>query len=579
MRLRALLIVPVLAAVLAGCSTRSQRLYHRAEAFLAQGQVKLAAEEYERLVKEHPRDPLTDDSLYKLAYIYAEEMGKPSLALVRYRRLADRYPTSPYADDALMRVMDIQRTVLHDPKAVAQTYEEVCRRFASRRRLRARALLEVARAQFDGEQYEEAASTTKQLIEGYPAQKLQRSQAALLAARCAERSGGDHEKVVALYEQVVAKYPDTHSAAIAKRSIGWLYYEVKGEEEQKQEQEMRRKSRIVREVPPHGVGAGTGQLQALSVLRSALAHRGEGRSLDELLALSGVAFQVVFDASRPTLGRGIFVDNPFEAIASRLGFACNVWSNPNAEQAFASVHQALLEGHPVIILDDVAPPKWVLVTGYELGEGRVHYLPPGRQDYAVASRETFLSRWASSSREGRTPLAPGPFYQFSLGARLRNPPKQAIVSDTLQDAVEIMRRRELMGAAAGPAAYEKLAEHLELCAAPDATIHRQQALSWATQALPAHLRARDAGTAYLKHAAQVLSGAAGRLNDLAQRHAEVVAETKLLGKQIREAGAEQEQADEKWRVASAQARYVAALETRVAEQMSTVLQSFGGGGG
>jgi len=41
-RLWALLIVPALAAALAGCSTRSQRLYHRAEAIFAQGHVERA---------------------------------------------------------------------------------------------------------------------------------------------------------------------------------------------------------------------------------------------------------------------------------------------------------------------------------------------------------------------------------------------------------------------------------------------------------------------------------------------------------------------------------------------------------
>jgi outer membrane protein assembly factor BamD (BamD/ComL family) len=578
-RLLAVLTSALLAVALAGCSTRSQRLYHRAEAFLAQGQFKLAADEYERLVAENPRDPLGDDALYKVAYIYAEEMDKPALALTRYRQLADRYPSSSYADDALMRIASIQRAVLHDPEAVKQTCEEISHRFSGRAQLRARAALEVARAQFDCEQYKQAAASANHLMEQFPEQTRQCAQAAFLVARATESMGGDPGKAADLYRKVVAEYPDTHSAALAKSRAGWLLFGVSEQEKQQQQEEQKRKSRIIQGVPAHGAGADTGQLQALSVLRSALAHRGEARTLDELVALSGVAFQFVFDPAQPTLGMGIFPDNPFETVAGRLGFACNVWSSPGAEQAFASVHQALLQGHPVIVLYDAAPSKWLLVTGYEVADGRVHFLPPGQDSYATESRETFLARWASSSREGTALPAPGQFYQFSLGARPRTPPEQTVVSETLQRAADIMGRRELSGVLAGQAAYEKLAQHLEQCAAADAGVRRQQALAWAQHALPACTSAREAGTAYLRHAAEVRSGAAGRLGELARRHAELVAETRLLRKNIQEAAAHQDQAGDRWQAASAQVRYVAALETRIAEQLSAVLQTLSAGGG
>jgi len=578
-RWEALLVVSVLAMTLAGCSTRSQRLYRRAEAFLAQGQVELAAKEYEALVKEFPRDPIADDALYKLAYVHAEEMDKPSLALVDYRWLADKYPSSPYADDALMHVMEIQRTALHDPAGVKQTCDEICSRFSGRPQLCARAQIGLATAQFDSEQYKPATETAKKLIEDYPKQKRQCAQAALLVARATERMGAGREKAVALYRQVVADYPDTHSAALAKSRAGWLYFEKGEQDQQKQQEEEKRKSRIVKGVPPHGAGADTGQLQALSALRSLLAHRGEARTLDELLALSGVAFQFVFDPGRPTVGRGVFVGNPFETVAEDLGFACNVWSSQDAEQAFASVHQALLQAHPVMILYDAAPTSWVIVTGYDLSSGRVYFMPPGRQEYATASRKTFLTRWASSSRALMTPMAPGPFYQFSLAARLRNPPEAEVVREALKRAVDVMRRRELQGVPAGAAAYEKLAAHLESCVAPEATLQREQTRRWAELTLPAHLSARKAGVAYLQHAAQVLSGAAGRLNDISQGCSEAATETALLSQEIHEALAQQDDASEKWQAAAAQARYVAALEARTAEQLSGVLERVDAGGG
>jgi len=572
-------MVPLLVVALTGCSTRAQRLYRRAEAFLAQGQIKLAAQEYQRVVEEYPRDAIGDDALYKLAYVYAEEMGDPSSALVQYRRLADRYPSSPYADEALMRVLEIQRRVLHDPPAAKTTAEEVCRRFSDREQLCATACLEVARAEFDQEQYQQAIGTAQGVIGQYSGQTRQCAQAALLVARATEQMGGSQDKVESLYEDIIRNYPDTHSAATAKVRLGWMHYGAREQDKQKEADEKKRQSRTIKGVPPHGIGADTGQLQALSALRSLLAHRGETRELDELLALSGVAFQFVFDPGRPTVGRGIFAGNPFETVAQALGFAPNVWSSANSEQAFASVHQALLQGHPVIILYDAPPTSWVVVTGYELTTGQVYLLPAGRPEYTTVPRETFLSRWASSDKQVTPPMAPGPFYQFSLGARLRTPPEAGVVRDTLQHAVDLVRRRELSGVPAGQVAYERLAAHLESCGQPEATEARRQALRWAEVALPAQVSAREAGLAYLKHAAQVLSGAGGRLNDVAQRYDEVVAETSLLSRKLREARAQTDEAGEKWEAAAAQARYLAALEARAAEQLSTVLASLAGDSG
>ena len=105
----AVAIVAAAALMLAGCTSRSERLYRRAETFLAQGQHKMAAEEYQRIVSEEPDSDLADDALYKLAYVYAEELGQPTVGLVKYRALADSYPDSPWVDDALMRVMAMVR--------------------------------------------------------------------------------------------------------------------------------------------------------------------------------------------------------------------------------------------------------------------------------------------------------------------------------------------------------------------------------------------------------------------------------------------------------------------------------------
>ncbi|MGC9317880.1 MAG: tetratricopeptide repeat protein, partial [Armatimonadota bacterium] len=239
----------LLLAVLAGCSSNAERLYRRAEAFLAQGQVEMAAGEYRRLASDHPDSPLADDALYKLAYLYAEEMDKPSAALIHYRALADTYPGSTYADEALMRVMAIQRSVLRDPEAVQITWQELCERFEDRRELCARGMLEVARAYFEAEQYAQAAATAGDLRKRYPDQESECAQAALLAARASERTGCDPAEVEALFEEVIERYPDSHAAAMAKRSIGRMIYERREENEQQRAAELQRRSRLIEGVP------------------------------------------------------------------------------------------------------------------------------------------------------------------------------------------------------------------------------------------------------------------------------------------------------------------------------------------
>ena len=554
-----------LAAMLTGCSTKAERLYNRAEAFFAQDQMQLAADEYERLVDENPRHPLADDALYKVAYIYAEEMDKPSLAMVRYRQLADQYPQSSYVDDALLRIMDIQRSTLKNPVAVQDVCNELCSRFPERKQLCARGMLIVAETYFDTEQYDQAAQAAQDLKDRYPEQERQCAEAALLIARSAEKRQADRDEVVALYEHVIQSYPESHSAATAKRNIGWIYYGVREEQQQEQREQLKQRSRLIRGVPPHG--AESGQLQALSALRSLLAQRSEDRTLQELAALSGVAFGLVYDPGRPSLGQAVFPRNPFETIAGRLGFAYNVWSSGTAPQAFDAAHQALLQGHPVIVLYG-SPGKWAIVTGYDMEANMVYLLPPGRDSYATTAKEAFLQQWGAAGGGGS--LAPGRFYQFSLAARLSTPAESEIIADTLKQAAELMNARELLGAASGVNALERLAGDLEKCAGADAGELRGQLRDWAQQSLAARLRNAEAGTAYIRHASTVFSGASESLTELADRHTELVTETRLLSEKIGQAAKDDAPADA-WETAAAQASFVAALHNRFAERLSEAL--------
>ncbi|MBD3292881.1 MAG: tetratricopeptide repeat protein [Armatimonadia bacterium] len=552
--------------LLVGCTSRAERLYRRAETFLAQGQHTMAAEEYQRIVTEEPDSDLADDALYKLAYVYAEELDQPTVGLVKYRALADSYPGSPWVDDALMRVMAIQRETLNDPAAVRRTWGEVCKRFEGRKKLCARGLLEVARAHFDAENYVMAAATSDELSADYPDQQTACAQAALLHARASERMGLDQAEVEALYESVIERYPDTHAAAMAKRNIGWNYYVKREEHAQEQAAEVERRSRVIGGVPAHAE-RGTRLLQAVSALRAALAHRGEHRSMEWLVCLHGAPFAVMFDPGRPSAAANALQANPFEIITEALGFAHNKFSGASAKSAFDTVHQALLQGHPVLLRHG-SPARWVIVTGYDMRDGRVLYMPPGREAYAASSRDEFLSGWRAGSGDGSGVAGAEPFYQFSLGARLTQPSEEALLRAVTARAAEVMQRASLTGAPAGAAAWQEAGKWLEQCIASDDAAALQSARSaaaaWVEDGLRPHLSIAQMAMPVLEKAEQTIPALAGASG----RYAELLQEQELVARKVTEATVADEDATTKWQAAAAQANYVSALHQRLAEQMA-----------
>lgn len=562
-RLFIVLCAALVLAALGGCTSRAERLYRRAETFLAQGQHKMAAEEYQRVVSEEPDSPLADDALYKLAYVYAEELDQPTTGLVKYRALADSYPDSPWVDDALMRVMAIQRQTLGDPAGVRRTWGELCQRFEDRRQLCARGLLEVARAHFDTENYAMAAATAEALVKQYPDQRTAAAQAALLHARASERVGMAQAEVEKLYEGVIERYPDTHAAAMAKRSIGWMYYGKREEQQQEHAAEVKRRSRTIRGVPAHAA-ADTEFLQAISALRALLAFRDEQRSVEWLLSLYGAPFAITFNAERPSTGAAALRKSPFEVISEALGFAHNKFSGSNAESAFDTVHQALLQGHPVIVRHG-SPARWIIVTGYDLADRRVNFMPPGRDSYASTGRDQFIANWRAGSGDGSGVAGAEPFYQFSLGARLRQPSEEALLRAVVARAADVLQRPTLGGAPAGEEAWQASGVFFERCAEPQSAELRETAQKWVDATLRPFLAMAQRTAAVIEKG----EGALPALENATARHNELLEEAELVARKVEEATAaeEDEDAQTKWRAAAAQANYVAALHERLAEQL------------
>lgn len=558
----ALICLGIITMAVAGCSSRAQRLYQRAEEFLAQGQLQLAAEEYRRIVNEETSSPLADDALYKLAYIYSEEMDQPKAALVQYQGLVERYPGSTWVDDSLMRIMQIQRETLKDASAVRVTWGELCKRFENRKDLCARGLLEVGRAHFDTEKYAMAAATADELVSRYSDQQTECAQAALLKARSCERMGFEQAEVEKLYEMVIERYPDTHAAAMAKQNIGWMVYQNREVIAQARDEELRAQSRVIEGVPAHSAHEGE-LLQALSALRSLLAHRGEARSLEWLTALVGQPFVIVFNASSPSAQPEPMEGSPFQSVAKALGFASNTVSGSSAERTFGTIHQALLQGHPVLVRYG-SPARWTIVTGYDLKADRVSYMPPDRNSYATTSREKFLAGWRSGSGGGSGIAGPEPFHQFSLGARLSQPSEQDVLRIVVQRAAEVAGRSELEGAPAGTAALTAAGALLGRCADPAAADERQTAAGWATGSLTRSIRSAEKVAPILQRAEEAIPS----LQGLSGGQAEFRREAAVLIRKIGEAGSATEGSAEKWTAAAAQAEIVAALHERMAQQLA-----------
>lgn len=283
--------------------------------------------------------------------------------------------------------------------------------------------------------------------------------------------------------------------------------------------------------------------------------------MEWLLALYGAPFAVVFDAGRPSAGADPLQGSPFEIVAEALGFAHNKFSGSSPESAFDTVHQALLQGHPVIVRHG-SPPRWIIVTGYDLREQQVHFMPPGRERYAVADREQFLAAWSSGSSRGSGVAGAEPFYQFSLAARLQQPSDDALLRAAVERAAEIMQRNTLSGAPAGAAAWQAAGAWLERCVAPEDPSIRETAAAWVDDSLRLWVEMARMVTPVLEKAEQAVP----KLQGASARHAELVQEAELIARKVEEATAAQQEAPTKWQAAAAQANYVAALHQRLAEQ-------------
>jgi TolA-binding protein len=551
--------------VLSGCYSRAQRIYQRAEAFLAKGKTHLAAQEYRRLVVEEPRSALADDALYKLAYLFREEFADPTSAINTYVMLADRHKESLYADDALLWVAYIQRNDMKNASAVRATCAKMKERFPDNGRAIARCHLHLVEALYAQGDYEAAMAEAELLEAELPEQKRQVAAAALIRARAAQKCLGDDKRAVELLEQIVEKYPHTYSAAEAKRDIGLIYYGVRADDEKKTRQALEAAARVM-----HGVarfsGGGSMKRQQLAALRSLLAFHGVKLDEQALLAVSGAAFDFLYKTEDPSVGSRLFVRNPYVAVAEALGFATNEWSAPDAESSFSALAQAIKHGRPVLVQQSKPVRQWIVVTGYRPAQDQVFFMAPDQSNASRTTKKSFLQRWSSEKARGF-----GPYYQFSLGERHPSAQPAQFVMEVLRTALAVHEGRTVGGVASGMEAYRLLEQDL----AGQPSDNLPKVLAWAERELPELQTCRRAAHVFLQQqAANLAADKQGNLLQAAGVYESIEQELSALAGAIQranEASDEGEMDAEGWERAARQLHFIMELEEQAAKYLRDVV--------
>ncbi len=546
-------VAAVVVALLGGCSTKTQRLYRRAEAFFAQEQYELAAREYSRIVQEAPRDPLADDAWYKLAYLYREELDNPSAALIVYRDLVDSYEDSNYADEALFWIVYLQRRYMQDPAAAVATCRELDRRFPDKKDLRGQAYLEAAGAYRDAGQLEQAYELCRQITDDFADRPIIAAQALLLSADITDKIGKDPQQAMALYEQVVEKYPDTQAAVTARQVVGLRYYVEKAETDKARREQQRQQARVLDNVPPIEQYADQPAMELLSAIHSLLRQAGGQISMDEVVVISGLPFTLTFAVQRPELAQA-FYRNPATAIAEEVGFGYNLWTSATPAGLLDNATSCLLQDRPLLIAYGEGSARWCLITGYRPAEKELYLLQPGADHAVKLDSQAFLEVWQTSKVPALWPQGALSGFRFALTVRRRPANMAATIKSVLLQSSLAWKQKELMRQPAGSAACDELVELLRKALDARNAASRAQLKSWASAAIPLIISSRQAAARFFAQPPQgLLDEEDAPYQEVSQRYAEIVAAWRELSQQIGQAPAGTEPSEaEPERPASAQ---------------------------
>jgi len=570
----------VVVALLGGCSTKAQRLYRRAEAFFAQGQYELAAREYSRIVQDAPRDPLADDAWYKLAYLYREELDNPSAALIVYRNLADSYEDSNYVDEALFWMVYLQRRHMQDPAAAVATCRELDQRFPDKKNLRGQASLEAAGAYLDTGQLQQAHELCRQIIDGFADRPRIAAQALLMSANITDKIGEDPQQALALYQQVVEKYPDTQAAVTARQVVGLRYYVEKAETDKARLAMQRQQARVLGNVPSIEQYADQPAMELLSAIHSLLRQAGGQISMDEVVVISGLPFTLTFAVQRPALAQA-FYRNPATAIAEEVGFGYNLWTSATPAGLLDNATSCLLQDRPLLIAYGEGNAHWCLITGYRPAEKELYLLQPGAEHAVKLDLQAFLDVWQTSKVPALWPQGALSGFRFALTVRRRPADLAATIKSVLLQSSLAWQQRELMKQPAGSAACDELVKLLRKALDARNTASREQLKAWASAAIPLIISSRQAAARFFARPPQgLLDEGNAPYQDVSQRYDTIVAAWQELSRQIEQAPAETEPSvaeperpasAEHWQQALEQAQKLARVEPETLRWLASSL--------
>jgi len=479
--------------LLAGCSRKVERQYKAADWLLAENKPDLAAAEFERLVQAHPDHPLAAVAHYKLAYLYRTHGTDPSKAIEQYRIIADRYSGSEYADDALLWLASMGRAQ-QDVGMIREAVKRLETNHADRPSACARARVQLALALLDAGS-PETKVVCEDILKQYPDQTGQCAQAQLILARALEKIDKNHEAAIAQLEKVRAAYPDTTSAVEAEERIGLLYYGVSVSARNKAAAAAKKH---IGGVPAftHGPEAGI-QVLTLEALRALLKQRQVDTDLNTLRAISGAAFQFVYQAGNRDMGAVVFATNPFETAAASFGFVPLKSSSGSPEEAMLSLCQTLDRGKPVVV--PYSDLGWVIVVGYDQSAREFLYLRPGAKGERSQKFDDFAARWKLAADEAGGEL--DSFYQFTLGPGKGRPSSAGLVREAARRGSSLFQRSTVFGAPAGRAAYEALVADLEAHASGTLPEDAKALAAWAEEPLSVLREGRTAAAEFLEHSA------------------------------------------------------------------------------
>ncbi len=478
---------------MSGCRSAEQKRYRAAEHILAENKPDLASAEYERFIEDFPKHALAADACYKLAYLRRTHGDDAEGAVAAYQMLADEYGTSRYADDALQWIAWIGRDQADIPR-IRDAVRRLETEHADEPGSCARARVQLALALLEAGS-EDVKAQCETIQQRYPSQARQCAQAQLILARALEKFDEDGDAAVKQYEKVMKEHPQTTSAVEARQRIGLLFYgQSQDEPEKPTEAAPPPATKVIEGVPPFALGPETGiQRLTLEALRSLLSHKGVEADMDTLMAVSGIAFQFVYSPSDRMLGVQVFAAQPFETTCAGFGFVARENASETADRAILKLCQALDLDEPVLV--PYADQVWVIVTSYDQGSKQLTYLRPGTADTRAAEFDEFSLHWQQAADQWGGALLP--YYQLSLGLRQRQPATDDLVREGAKRAVSLMARRSVLGAPAGPAAYEALIADLEAHATESIPEDARDLAQWAGSPLVTLRNARRSAASFL----------------------------------------------------------------------------------